>query len=99
MKARFQVLRNLLGNMSDPIADMIVAMKNAGNAGRESLTVPHSKIKEGIAEVLKAEGFIKGYEKKIKSGKPYLAIDLIVENRVPKIQGVQRISKTSKRIY
>lgn len=83
----------------DPIADMINSLKNAGNAGRDSLTVPFSKLKENIAKVLLSEGFIKSVEKKAVGGKPMLSIDLFVENRVPKIKGVSRYSKTSKRVY
>ena len=83
----------------DPIADMIVALKNAGDAGRDSVSVPYSKLKENIANVLKKEGFVKSSEKKSLKGKPVLALDLYLENRVPKIQGIKRISKLSKRIY
>lgn len=83
----------------DPISNMIIGIKNAGNSGRDSLTVPYSKIKESIAEVLKKEGFIKDAEKKMVGQRAVLSIDLYMENRVPKIKGVQRLSKTSKRVY
>lgn len=83
----------------DQISNMIISLKNAGSAGRDSINVPYSKIKENIAEVLKKEGFIKGAEKKIVLKKPVLAIDLILEKRIPKIKGVQRLSKSSKRVY
>jgi len=89
----------------DPIANMITGIKNAGNAGRSSLVVSYSKVKENIAEVLKKEGFIKSVEKKVIAGKPSLLIDLLWEQnlpagrQIPKIKGVKRISKTSKRIY
>ena len=83
----------------DPIANMIIGIKNAGNAGRTSAVFPYSKIKESIAEVLKKEGFIKDAEKKTVGGKPSLIVNLLAENRVPKVKGVSRVSKTSKRIY
>jgi len=83
----------------DQISNMIIKMKNAGLAGRDSTTTPYSKMKESILEVLKKEGFVKGFEKKSEKGKPVLAIDLILENRVPKIKGVKRVSKPSKRVY
>jgi small subunit ribosomal protein S8 len=83
----------------DPIANMITGIKNAGNAGRDSLVVSYSQIKESIAEVLKKEGFVKSVEKKTVGGKPSLIIELFMENRVPKVKGVQRISRTSKRVY
>jgi small subunit ribosomal protein S8 len=83
----------------DPIANMIISLKNAGNSGLETVSLPFSKVKEAIAETLKKEGFIRSYEKKTKSGKPVLEVGLILENRIPKVKGVKRISKTSKRIY
>jgi small subunit ribosomal protein S8 len=98
MKARSQALRNLPGNM-DPIADMMIALKNAGNAGLESVSIPYSKIKEDIAKVLKQEGFVKELETKLVKGHKRLLVTLAVENRTSKIRGVRRISKTSKRIY
>jgi small subunit ribosomal protein S8 len=83
----------------DVLSNMIIKMKNAGLAGRDTTSVPYSKMKESILEVLKKEGFVKSFEKKSEKGKQVLAIDLILENRVPKIKGVKRVSKPSKRIY
>jgi small subunit ribosomal protein S8 len=83
----------------DPIANMITTLKNAGDAGRSSVEVSYSRIKEDILKVLLREGFIKSVEKRTKGVKSFLDITLHLENRVPKIQGVKRISKTSKRIY
>lgn len=83
----------------DPIANMIISIKNAGSAGRENLSVPYSKFKYDIASVLKKEGFLKNFEKVTIKGKPALALELWLENRRPKIQGVKKISKPSKRIY
>ena len=83
----------------DTISNMIISIKNAGNAGQASTSVPYSKLKQSIAEALKKEGFIKNFEEKSEKGKKVLAIELFIENRVPKIKGVKRISKPSKRIY
>lgn len=83
----------------DQISNFIIQVKNAGNAGHESVTLPYSKLRHSIADVLKKEGFVKDVEVKMEGGRKALAISLISENRVPKIQGVQRISKPSKRIY
>jgi small subunit ribosomal protein S8 len=83
----------------DTIANFITKLKNAGNAGHESVTVPHSTLKAAICEVLKKEGFIKSVEEHMEGGKKMLIISLIAENRIPKIKGVERISKPSKRIY
>jgi small subunit ribosomal protein S8 len=83
----------------DPIADMLTHIKNAGHAGRQNVVVNYSKLKHDIAQVLADEGFVKSVEKKSKAGKPALSIDLILDNRVPKVKGVRRHSKPSKRIY
>ncbi len=83
----------------DTISNFIIKLKNAGNAGHESVTVPASKLKLSISEVLKKEGFIKGVEEKTEKGRPILVLSLFAENRVPKIKGVQRFSKPSKRVY
>lgn len=83
----------------DPIADMITHIKNAGNAGKHNLVIGYSKLKHDIAEVLKDEGYVKSVEKKTSGAKNFLSIDLFVENRLPKVKGVKRHSKPSKRIY
>lgn len=83
----------------DTISNMIIQIKNAGNAGHVRVSVPYSKLKNSIAEVLKKENFIKNIETESKKGRKILALDLFMENRVPKIKGVKRISKPSRRIY
>ncbi len=83
----------------DAIANMITSLKNAGNAGKDSVAIDFTNLKSNIAEVLKTEGFIRSFEKKMIKGRPMLLINLILENRIPKIKGVTRVSKSSKRIY
>ena len=84
----------------DTISNMINQLKNAGNAGHDRVTLSHSGMKEDIAKVLKKEKFVKDFEVQTKDGKKKnLIIDLFSENRKPKIKGVSRISKPSKRIY
>jgi small subunit ribosomal protein S8 len=83
----------------DVLSNMIIKMKNAGMAGRDTTSVPYSKMKEAILEVLKKEGFVATFQKKSEKGKQVLEIGLILENRIPKIKGVKRVSKPSKRIY
>ncbi|MDO8569860.1 MAG: 30S ribosomal protein S8 [bacterium] len=93
----------------DTISNMIIQIKNAGSAGHNRVLVPYSKLKHSIVETLKKEKFVKNVEIKEKKparpngrsggGKKMLAIDLFMENRVPKIKGVRRISKPSRRIY
>ncbi len=83
----------------DHISNLIIKIKNAGNAGHESVSTSYSKLKHSILEVLKKEGFVKDVEIKTEKGRKVMVITLLSENRVPRIQGVERISKPSKRIY
>jgi small subunit ribosomal protein S8 len=103
MKACFRVSANRVGNFKinfmDSISNMIIMMKNASLAGKESVSFPYSKMKNAIAECLKQEGYIKSIGKKVKKGQPILEIGLIYEDKKPKITGAERISKQSRRIY
>ena len=84
----------------DTISNFITKLKNAGNAHHESVVVPHSNLKAAICAVLKKEGFVKDCEEKMEKGKRVMVITLLEnENRVPKIKGVERLSRPSKRIY
>ncbi len=83
----------------DTISNLIIKIKNAGNAGQAIVTAPYSKLNRSIAEVLKKEGFIQDFAEKSEKGKKVLVMSLYSENRVPKIKGVQRLSKPSKRVY
>jgi small subunit ribosomal protein S8 len=85
--------------MSDPIADMITSLKNAGEAGKRFVVVPFSKLKFAVAEVLKKEGFIKTISKKGKRVSKFIEIELSYEGDSPKIKGAERISKFSRRVY
>jgi small subunit ribosomal protein S8 len=83
----------------DSISNMIIMMKNASLAGKDSITVPYSKMKNAIAECLKEEGYIKDISKKVKKGQPLLEVGLVYDGKKPKITEVERISKQSRRIY
>lgn len=85
--------------MSDPISAMLTTIKNGSLAGKETLSLPHSKIKEAILDCLKRTGFIAGYEKKIRYERPYLDITLIKNGTESRISDVKRISKPSRRLY
>ena len=84
----------------DQIANMINMVKNAGRAEHELVVVPHSKIKLSIAECLVKEGYLKSVSKKTKKGFPVLELEVAyTEDKTPKITGVDRISKSSCRVY
>ncbi|HVS79530.1 MAG TPA: 30S ribosomal protein S8 [Candidatus Paceibacterota bacterium] len=85
--------------VTDPLADMITRIKNAGAAGNPLVTVPYSKMKMSIAELLQREGFVKSVSKKGKKIAKSIEIELIYEDDEPKVRGAERISKFSKRVY
>lgn len=83
----------------DQIANMINMIKNAGMAGRESVIVPHSNIKQAILECLLKEGYISSVSKKTRKNIPVLEIGVAYKDGVSKITGVERVSKLSRRVY
>jgi small subunit ribosomal protein S8 len=85
--------------VTDHISDLIIQMKNAGDAGKESLSISHSKMKEGILQTLKRAGFIKDFEIKGKDAKKSIDISLAQIEGDTRIAGVERMSKLSKRTY
>jgi small subunit ribosomal protein S8 len=84
--------------MTDPIAAMITMIKNASHAGKDLVSIPHSNVKEAIVVCLKRNGFVSGYEKKIRNERPYLDITIAAKNG-DRINDVTRISKPSRRMY
>lgn len=86
--------------MKDAIAEMIIKIKNAGNAGKEFVSVPFSKLRLAVADVLAKEGFIKSVSKVGEKVIKNLNIEIAyLENGAPRIKGVEKVSKFSKRIY
>lgn len=85
--------------MHDPIADMLISIKNAGNAGKNLAEVPFSQLKESIAEVLFKNGFIASYAKKGKKVQKTLELGIAFEGKKPRVANVLRVSKPSRRFY
>lgn len=83
----------------DPISNMIIMMKNASLAGKETVAFPYSKTKQAILECLKKEGYVKQISKKLKKDHPMLEVELLYVEEQPKITEVERISKQSRRVY
>ena len=83
--------------VTDPVADLIIRIKNAGKVHKESVLLPYSKLKEAIATVLVAEGYLKSVSKKKTS--PVLEVVLNYHNGESKVKEVERISKPSRRVY
>ena len=85
--------------MVDPISQIITNIKNANVAMKATTTLPYSKLKESILEVLKREGFIKDFKKVGKKIIKTLEIELAYVDGKPRIEGAQQISKNSRRVY
>jgi small subunit ribosomal protein S8 len=89
--------------MSDPIADMLVRIRNAQAMGHPGVRMPSSKIKVAIAKILKEEGFIDDYQVVRRAPQPQLMIRLKYvgerRERRPVITGLKRVSKPGRRVY
>ena len=85
--------------ISDVIADMLTRIRNANNAKHETVDVPASNMKKSIADILVAEGYVKGYQV-IEDGKQgIIRITLKYVGKQKAIQGLRRVSKPGLRIY
>lgn len=95
-----KVKRSLHMTMTDPIADMLSRVRNANNAQHETVSMPSSKLKVNIAEILKQEGYIADYKvEDVKVGKT-LTLDLKYgPTRESSIAGLRRVSKPGLRVY
>jgi small subunit ribosomal protein S8 len=83
----------------DPIADMLTRIRNAIMASHESVLVPSSKIKLSIVKILREEGFIDRYEVLKGKPQPMIKIHLKYTDDQPAILGLERVSKSSLRVY
>ena len=89
--------------MTDPIADMLTRLRNANQAYHETVSMPYSKLKAGVAEILQQEGYI-GSWKVEEPADGVVGKTLIVDlkygpNRERSIAGIRRISKPGLRVY
>jgi small subunit ribosomal protein S8 len=86
-------------SMSDPIADMLTRIRNAQRVEKAEVSMPASKLKVAIAQVLKDEGYIDGFQVVTQDGKPELRIDLKYYAGRPVIERLERVSRPGLRIY
>lgn len=85
---------------TDPVADMLTRVRNASSAHHETVSLPLSKLKRNIAEILKAEGYIADWsEEDAKVGKTLTLTLKYGRNREQAITGIKRVSKPGLRIY
>ncbi len=86
-------------SMSDPIADMLTRIRNAQGVQKNVVTMPSSKVKVAIAQVLKDEGYIDDFSVAAEGGKAALTIGLKYYDRQPVIERIERVSRPGLRVY
>lgn len=88
-----------MSQLSDPIADFLTRLRNAGAAHKEEVIAPYSKIKAEIARILKQEGYISNYEVDTTGRFPKIKVTTKTHNRISAITGLKRVSKPGLRKY
>jgi small subunit ribosomal protein S8 len=86
-------------SMSDPVADMLTRIRNGQQVDKTNVVMPSSKLKVAIAQVLKDEGYIDGFQVKSEDGKPQLEIALKYYAGRPVIERIERVSRPGLRVY
>lgn len=87
-------------SMNDPLGDMLTRIRNASMRGKSTVRTPASKIRKWVLDVLKAEGYIRGYEEvKSKSGLPEIEISLKYFDGQSVIRELKRVSTPGRRVY
>lgn len=85
--------------LTDPIADMLTRIRNANAVMHEKVDVPHSNLKEKLAEILKEEGFISNYKIVTDGNKKNIRVYLKYSGKERVIKGIKRISTPGRRVY
>jgi small subunit ribosomal protein S8 len=83
----------------DRISNLLISLKNGGNAGKEIATMPYTKAIAAIAKTLFDAGYISSYKKVSKNNHDNLELGIAYVNGKPRIRDVKRISKQSRRLY
>lgn len=86
-------------SMTDPIADMLTRIRNALGAQKQEVSIPSSKLKVNIAQLLKDEGYITDFAVDAASGKPVMKVTLKYYQGKPVIEELRRISRPGLRQY
>lgn len=86
-------------SMCDPVADMLTRIRNAQAAEKVSVSMPSSKLKVAIANVLKDEGYIENFAVRENAGKPQLDVSLKYYAGRPVIERIERVSRPGLRVY
>jgi small subunit ribosomal protein S8 len=94
-----------MSQVTDPIADMLTRIRNATLVAQNTVSVPHSKLKESIAQILKDEGYLDGLDIVAEDGKPQKQMRLKIKyvgarrEKRPVLTDLQRVSRPGRRVY
>jgi small subunit ribosomal protein S8 len=86
-------------SMTDPIADMFTRIRNAQAMGKPTVSMPASKVRQALADLLKAEGYVLDSRRSVDEGKANLEIKLKYFEGKPAIEKIERISRPGLRVY
>ena len=84
---------------SDTLGDFLTTLRNGSKAERATVTAQWSRLREGVARILKDSGYIAGYRRSEKDGLPVLEVTLKYVSGAPAITGIERISTPGRRVY
>jgi len=99
IKEKFPALKKAVGKTMDPIADMLIRIKNAQAVKHQTVDIPYSKLKMELAKILETEGLIKSVEVQGKKIKKNIGIELKYQKGEPIAANLRKISKPGCRIY
>jgi small subunit ribosomal protein S8 len=87
-------------SFSDPLGDMLTRIRNGQMAGLETISMPASRLRTNVLDVLQREGYIRGYfEEEMRAGIRELRVELKYDNGKPVIREINRISRPGRRVY
>ena len=87
-------------SLSDPVGDLLTRIRNGQTARLDNISVPHSRLRANVLDVLQREGYIRGYfEEEMRAGVRELRVELKYENGKPVIREINRVSTPGRRVY
>jgi len=84
---------------TDPISDMLARIRNAARVNRNEVYLPHSKIKEDVAKILMANGYLRSVNRNQSGGRLQLALTIADEDQPSQITSIKRLSRPGRRVY
>jgi len=86
-------------SMNDPLGDLLSRIRNAQMRSKSKVSSPNSRLRENVLEVLKSEGYIRGYAVVEREGRSEIEIELKYFEGEPVIREIERVSKPGRRVY